>query len=46
MPSLPLELIQISRMSDFDKDLEILVLRYQLGIVDCKLILTFNPNRI
>ena len=28
--SLLLELIQIGRMSDLDKDLEILVLRYQL----------------
>lgn len=29
-----LELMRISRMSDHDKDLEILVLRYQLGIAD------------
>ena len=44
--SLLLELIQIGRMSDVDKDLEILVLRYQLGIVDRKLNRTIKPNRI
>ena len=32
-----LELLHISRMSDMDKDLEIQVLRYQLGIADRKL---------
>lgn len=32
-----LELIRISRMSDHDKDLEYLVLRYQLGIADRRL---------
>ena len=44
--SLLLELVQICRMSDLDKDLEILVLRYQLGIVDRKLNRTIKPNRI
>ncbi|MFN2245856.1 MAG: hypothetical protein ACK2U4_01965 [Candidatus Promineifilaceae bacterium] len=29
-----ISLIQIGRMSDTDKDLEIMVLRYQLGIAD------------
>ena len=43
--SLLLELIQISRMSDLDKDLEILVLRYQLGIADRKLNRTIKPIR-
>ena len=42
--SLLLELIQIGRMSDFDKDLEILVLRYQLGIADRKLNLTGSKS--
>ena len=32
--ALLLELVRISRISDHDKDLEILVLRYQLGIAD------------
>ena len=40
-----LELIRISRMSDHDKDLEILVLRYQLGIVDRKLNRTLKPDK-
>ena len=44
--SLLLELIHISRMSDLDKDLEILVLRYQLGIADRKLNRTIKPDRI
>ena len=44
--SLLLELLHISRMSDMDKDLEILVLRYQLGIADRKLNRTIKPNRI
>lgn len=35
--SILLELIHIGRMSDLDKDLKILVLRYQLGIADRKL---------
>ena len=30
-------LIQIGRMSDTDKDLEIMVLRYQLGIAERKM---------
>ena len=44
--SLILELIHIGRMSDLDKDLEILVLRYQLGIADRKLNRTIKPDRI
>ena len=44
--SLLLELLHISRMSDMDKDLEILVLRYQLGIADRKLNRTIKPYRI
>ena len=40
-----LELIRISRMSDHDKDLEILVLRYQLGIADRKLNRTLKPSK-
>jgi putative transposase len=44
--SVILELIQIGRMSDRDKDLEILVLRYQLGIADRRLNRTFKPSRI
>jgi len=42
--SLLLELVEIGRMSDLDKDLEILVLRYQLGIADRKLNQTIKPN--
>ena len=41
--SVLLELLHISRMSDMDKDLEILVLRYQLGIADRKLNRTIKP---
>ena len=41
-----LELVRISRISDHDKDLEILVLRYQLGIADRKLNRTIKPERI
>jgi hypothetical protein len=33
-------------MSDPDKDLEILVLRYQLGIADRKLNRTIKPNHV
>jgi putative transposase len=44
--SVLLELLQISRMSDMDKDLEIMVLRYQLGIADRKLSRTVKPSRI
>jgi hypothetical protein len=40
-----LELIRISRMSDHDKDLEILVLRYQLGIADRKLNRVIKPHK-
>jgi transposase InsO family protein len=40
-----LELIRISRTSDHDKDLEILVLRYQLGIADRKLNRTLKPDK-
>lgn len=40
-----LELIRISRMSDHDKDLEILVLRYQLGIADRRLNRNFKPAK-
>ena len=40
-----LELFRISRMSDHDKDLEILVLRYQLGIADRKLNRTLKPDK-
>ena len=44
--SILLELFQIGRMSDMDKDLEILVLRYQLGIADRKLNQTIRPNSV
>lgn len=44
--SLQLELIHIGRMSDMNKDLEILVLHYQLGIADRKLNRTIKPDRI
>jgi len=44
--SLLLELLHISRMSDMHKDLEILVLRYQLGIADRKLNRSIKTNRI
>lgn len=40
-----LKLIRISRMSDHDKDLEILVLRYQLGIADRRLNRTLKPDK-
>lgn len=40
-----LELIHISRMSDHDKDLEILVPRYQLGIADRKQNRTLKPDK-
>jgi len=40
-----LELIRISNMSAHDKDLEILVLRYQLGIADRKLNRTLKPEK-
>jgi hypothetical protein len=41
-----LELARISRMSDHDKDIEILILRYQLGIADRKLNRTIKPERL
>jgi hypothetical protein len=44
--SILLELIHVSRMSDHDKDLEILVLRYQLGMADLKLNRAIKPGRI
>ena len=40
-----LELIRISRMSDQVEDLEILVLRYQLGIADRKLNCALKPDK-
>ena len=40
-----LELSRISRMSDHDTDLEILVLRYQLGIADRRLNRTLKPDK-
>jgi urease gamma subunit len=40
-----LELIRIFRMSDHEKDLEILVLRYQLGIADRKLNRTLKLDK-
>jgi len=43
--SVLLELTRISRMSDHDKDLEILVLRYQLGIADRRLNRTLKPHK-
>jgi hypothetical protein len=44
--ALLLELVRISHISDHDKDLEILVLSYQLGIADRKLNRTIKPERI
>jgi hypothetical protein len=41
-----LELIQITLMSDHDKGLEILDLRYQLGIADRKLNQTSGLNGV
>lgn len=41
-----LELVRISRLSDHDKDIEILILRYQLGIADRKLNRTIKPERV
>ena len=41
-----LELVSISRMSNHDKDIEILILRYQLGIADRKLNRTIKPERL
>lgn len=42
--ALLLELARISHISDHDKDLEILILRYQLGIADRKLSRPSNPS--
>jgi hypothetical protein len=39
-----LELIHISRFSDYDKDIEILILHYQLGIDDRKLNRTLDAE--
>lgn len=39
-----LKLLEIDRMSDVDKDLEILMLRYQLGIAEQKLNRSIKPN--
>ena len=44
--ALMLELVRISRQSDHDKDIEILILRYQLGIADRKLNRTIKPERV
>ncbi len=44
--SLLLELLRIGRLSDHEKDIEILVLRYQLGIADRKLGLTIRPKPV
>jgi hypothetical protein len=41
-----ISLVQIGRKTESDKDLEILVLRYQLGIADRKLNRTIKPDRI
>jgi len=41
-----LELVRISRLSDHDKDIEILILRYQLDIADRKLNQTVKPERV
>jgi len=43
--ALLLELVRIASISDHDKDLEILVLRYQIGIADRKLNKTIKPKR-
>ena len=40
-----ISLIQISRLSDTEKDLEIMVLRYQLGIADRKMQKPVRANR-
>ena len=40
-----ISLIQIGRMSDTDKDLEIMVLRYQLGIAERKMQKPVKANR-
>ena len=40
-----ISLIQIGRMSESDKDLEIIVLRYQLGIAERKMQKPVRANR-
>ncbi len=40
-----ISLIQIGRMSESDKDLEIMVLRYQLGISERKMQKPLKANR-
>ena len=40
-----ISLIQIGRMSESDKDLEIMVLRYQLGIAERKMQKPVRANR-
>jgi len=40
-----ISLIQIGRMSDSDKDLEIMILRYQLGIAERKIQKPVQANR-
>ncbi len=42
--ALLMELVRISRLSDHDKELENLALRYQRGIVDRKLNRTIKPG--
>ena len=41
-----ISLIQIGRMSETDKDLEIMILRYQLGIAERKLKKPVRANRM
>ena len=41
-----ISLIQIGRISDSDKDLEIMILRYQLGIAERKLKKPVRANRV
>ena len=41
-----ISLIQIGRMAETDKDLEIMVLRYQLGIAERKLQKPVRANRV
>ena len=40
-----ISLIQIGRMTESDKDLEIMILRYQLGIAESKLQKPVRANR-
>ena len=41
-----ISLIQIGRMAETDKDLEIVILRYQLGIAERKLQKPVRANRV